>query len=79
MILPVSSRNERAVKLFIDHVLKTAYDPSLQNNLYSSNFNRFEENTIDRISLGPGLMVYLYQLKKQKFLDEWKNAILQSE
>jgi iron(III) transport system substrate-binding protein len=54
-------------------------DPSLQNNLYSSNFNRFEENTINRISLGPGLMVYLDQFKKQKFLEEWENAILQRE
>ena len=79
MILPVSSRNECAAKLFIDHVLKTVCDPSLQNNLYSSNFNRFEENTINRISLGPGLMVYLDQFKKQKFLEEWENAILQRE
>jgi iron(III) transport system substrate-binding protein len=55
------------------------YDPSLQNNLYSSNFNRFEENTINRIILGPGLMVYLDQFKKQKFLEEWENAILQRE
>ncbi len=54
MIFPVISRNERSAKLFIDHAVKTVYDPSLQNNLYSSNFNRFEENTIDQISLGPG-------------------------
>ena len=79
MILPLSSRNESSAKLFIDHVPKTVYDPRLQNNLYSSNFHRFEKNTINRISLGPGLIVYLDQFKKQKFLEEWENAILQSD
>ena len=78
MILPVSSRNEQSAKLFIDHVLKTVYGSSSQNHLYSSNLDRFEKNTINRISLGPGLMVYLDQFKKRKFLEEWENAILQS-
>ena len=79
MILPVSSRNEWSVKLFFDHVLKTAYGLILQNELYSSKLNRFEENTINPIGLGPGVVVYLDQVKKQKFLEEWGNAIIQSE
>ena len=37
----------------------------------------FEDSTINRISLRPDLTVYLDQFKKQKFLEEWKNAILQ--
>ena len=79
MILPIGSSNERSAKLFIDHVLQTVYGANANNELYNSNLNIFEENTLNRIGLGPGLMVFLDQFKKQKFLKEWERAILQAD
>ena len=79
MILPVSSGNERSAKLFIDHVLQTVYGANAKNELYNSDLNSFEETTLNRIGLGPGLMVFLDQFKKQKFLKEWERAILQAD
>ncbi|PDH58485.1 MAG: ABC transporter substrate-binding protein, partial [Rhodobacteraceae bacterium MED-G08] len=79
MILPVSSSNERSAKQFIDHVLQTVYGANVTDELYNSDLNRFEETTLNRIVLGPGLMVFLDQFKKQKFLKEWERAILQAD
>jgi iron(III) transport system substrate-binding protein len=79
MILPVSSSNAKIAKLFIDHVLQTVFGQSENKTLFNSILNNFEENTLNRISLGPGLMVFLDQFKKQKFIEEWENAILQAD
>ena len=79
MILPTSSGNERSAKLFIDHVLETVFVSSTQRTMYNLNLSTYEENSLNRIKLGPGLMVFLDQFKKQKFLAEWENAILQTE
>ena len=68
MILPTSSGNERSAKLFIDHVLETVFVSSTERTMYNLSLSTYEENSLNRIRLGPGLMVFLDQFKKQKFL-----------
>jgi iron(III) transport system substrate-binding protein len=79
MILPKSSNNVRSAKLFIDHVLESVFESTTRKSMYSLTLRTYEENSLNRIRLGPGLMVFLDQFKKQKFLEEWENAILQIE
>ena len=79
MILPKSSNNVRSAKLFIDHVLESVFESTTRKSIYSLTLRTYEENSLNRIRLGPGLMVFLDQFKKQKFLEEWENAILQTE
>jgi iron(III) transport system substrate-binding protein len=60
-------------------VLETVFVSSTQRTMYNLSLSTYEDNSLNRIKLGPGLMVFLDQFKKQKFLEEWENAILQTE
>lgn len=61
---------------FIDHLMTKSHGNAqllTQPGLFLDQF----ETALHRIRLGPGLLVFLDQLKKRAFLSEWESAILQ--
>jgi iron(III) transport system substrate-binding protein len=45
--------------------------------LKTQSLEEAEQSTLYRISMGPGLLVYLDYFKKKNFIAEWENAIVQ--
>lgn len=80
-LIPKSSTDPELAGLFIDHVLGIAW---LNRPLPGYAFPRLQPDAGDtdaslrRISLGPGLLVYLDRFKKRSFLKAWEDAILQN-
>jgi len=77
-VIPVSAENPDLGRQFIDHLILTswtdageAYDP----------FPRFEaqaspqDTYLRPIRLGPGLLVFLDSLKRDRFLTQWEDSI----
>lgn len=62
---------------FIDHLMEKSHgvDPIPLTNA-QLDLSRVEPS-LNRIRIGPGLLVFLDQLKKRTFLAEWESAILQ--
>lgn len=61
---------------FVDHMLEQAFVAQGPFAITRSVEQR-NEAALHRIRLGPGLLVFLDQLKKRAFLTEWTSAILQ--
>ncbi|WP_323765897.1 ABC transporter substrate-binding protein [Marinovum sp.] len=74
-VIPETATEPALAGDFLDHILAQAFgdDPSLSVDRWLSN----SEMALSRINLGPGLLVYLDQLKRAAFDTEWTNAILQ--
>ncbi|MCG7572012.1 ABC transporter substrate-binding protein [Phaeobacter sp. CNT1-3] len=63
---------------FIDHLLAKSHGPNAAP-LTSSELDLGRvEPSLNRIKIGPGLLVFLDQLKKTTFLSEWESAIFQN-
>lgn len=77
VMIPRNAPSPELSGAFVDHVLSRSHgdgalpltDPTLDLGLI--------ETSLNRIRIGPGLLVYLDQLKKRAFLNEWESAILQ--
>jgi len=63
---------------FVDHLLSRSHGPDWQPLSELALDLRQIETALNRIRIGPGLLVYLDQLKKRAFLSEWERAILQN-
>jgi len=76
-LIPVTAKRTDLAGLFIDHLIAqtNAAGPSLLQ-LGGSN-GQVDENSLRRIRLGPGLLVYLDKFKRRSFVSEWQSAILQ--
>ncbi|MFS4582448.1 ABC transporter substrate-binding protein [Phaeobacter sp. C3_T13_0] len=65
---------------FIDHLLRAAWgeraDPAYPFPRYPSGLAS-QEASLRPIQMGPGLLVFLDHLKRLRFLDEWRSAVLQ--
>lgn len=74
VVIPVAAPEPELAGDFVDHILAQAFgrDPALSVDRWLSN----SEMALSRINLGPGLLVYLDQLKRAAFENEWRNAIL---
>jgi len=61
----------------LDHMLQRAFgtETGPGHNLVGG--QPLQSSAINRIGLGPGLLVFLDRYKKQRFLSEWESAILQ--
>lgn len=78
-LIPANAPTPELSRAFIDHTLSRSFgaeatplvDPNLGTVQSEASFNR--------IAIGPGLLVYLDQLKRIAFLNEWDNAILQKQ
>ncbi|MGA0371789.1 MAG: ABC transporter substrate-binding protein [Paracoccaceae bacterium] len=77
LLIPVSSENPQLAAEFLDFVLSETYPSGVSPLLKTRSLEDATENTLYRIALGPGLLVYLDNFKKKNFISEWESAILQ--
>jgi len=78
-LIPTSAVSPERARDFIDHMLMTSYDEDTAS-LADPNLPLPEGSTaVNRIEIGPGLLVFLDQLKRRAFLNEWESAILQEQ
>jgi iron(III) transport system substrate-binding protein len=62
----------------MDFVLSQTYSSGVSPLLKTQSLGKAEQSTLYRISMGPGLLVYLDYFKKKNFIAEWENAIVQN-
>ncbi|WP_424832523.1 extracellular solute-binding protein [Ruegeria sp.] len=63
---------------FIDHLLEKSHGAAVMPLTNPELDLTRVEPSLNRIRLGPGLLVFLDQLKRRAFLSEWESAILQN-
>lgn len=64
--------------LFMDHLLRRSHGTTVRALSNPALGLSQVEPALNRIKIGPGLLVFLDQLKKRSFLTEWESAILQN-
>lgn len=77
-LIPANAPSSELARGFIDHLMERSHGP--QAELLTDptlDLNRIE-TSLNRIRIGPGLLVFLDQLKQAAFLAEWESAILQN-
>lgn len=72
-LIPKSAENPELSAVFLDYLLDASQSAGTTPAL---DLERIEV-TLNRIQLGPGLLVFLDQLKREAFLKEWDAAIFQ--
>ena len=78
MLIPNTSSNPELAADFMDFVLSQTYSSGVSPLLKTQSLGKAEQSTLYRISMGPGLLVYLDYFKKKNFIAEWENAIVQN-
>ncbi len=76
-LIPRTSPSPELSGGFIDHVLARSHGPLSQRLLRDGLDLEGAASSLNRIEIGPGLLVFLDQLKRRAFLNEWENAMLQ--
>lgn len=77
MLIPETSKKPVLAANFLDFVLAQTYPSGVSPLLKTQSLEEAEQGTLYRISMGPGLLVYLDYFKKKNFIAEWENAIVQ--
>lgn len=77
MLIPTTSNSPVLAAEFLDYVLNQTFPKGISSLLQSEMLEEANDNTLHRIALGPGLLVYLDQFKNKNFITEWENAIFQ--
>ncbi len=77
-LIPQTAANPDMAGTFIDYLLQRAHGQDTGSTLRSGIEPSLAEPILNRIRIGPGLLVYLDQLKRRAFLAEWQSAILQN-
>lgn len=77
VVIPTSSPKPELAAEFLDFVLTQTFLRGNSPLLQSTMLDGVDENSLHRIRLGPGLLVYLDQFKNRSFIAEWESAILQ--
>jgi iron(III) transport system substrate-binding protein len=77
MLIPETSKKPVLAASFLDFVLAQTYPSGVSPLLKTQSLEEAEQSTLYRISMGPGLLVYLDYFKKKNFIAEWENAIVQ--
>ncbi|WP_420861901.1 extracellular solute-binding protein [Algirhabdus cladophorae] len=77
MVIPTTSENPQLAAEFLDFVLGQTFPDGDSPLLRSNVLDQANENSLHRIALGPGLLVYLDQFKSRNFIAEWESSILQ--
>ena len=78
MLIPMTSDNPVLAAEFLDFVLAQTFPSGVSPLLKTQSLGQAEQSTLYRISMGPGLLVYLDYFKKKNFIAEWENAIVQN-
>lgn len=76
-LIPRNAPNPREAEAFLDHMLRDAFSGRSSGSSSGPIVKVAPEASVHRIQLGPGLLVYLDQLKRDAFLTEWQNAVFQ--
>ncbi|WP_300517246.1 substrate-binding domain-containing protein [Aliiroseovarius sp.] len=76
-LIPHNTRSKDLSGQFIDHLLERSHGANAQPLTNDALDLSLVETALNRIRIGPGLLVFLDQLKKRAFLSEWEDAILQ--
>ncbi len=77
-LIPDNAPSPELSGQFIDHMVETSHGNTAQPLINPAlNLSQIEPS-LNRIRIGPGLLVFLDQFKKRAFLSEWENAILQN-
>lgn len=77
-VIPYNSPSSELAGLFVDHLMTRSHGSGIELLTHPAlNLSQIEI-AVNRIRIGPGLLVYLDQLKKRAFLSEWENAIVQN-
>lgn len=79
-LIPQNAKNKELAEPFVDYLLQVAWNKTGQHSQqpYDSTAMLAErEDSLRRIRLGPGLLIFLDEYKKRSFLTAWENAILQ--
>ncbi|MCP5039273.1 MAG: ABC transporter substrate-binding protein [Rhodobacteraceae bacterium] len=80
VLIPRNAQNKELAEPFVDYLLQVAWNNAGQpsKQLYNSIMTLAQkEDSLRRIRLGPGLLIFLDTYKKRSFLTAWENAILQ--
>ena len=77
MLIPSTSKNPELATSFLNFALSQTHPTETSTMLQTKSLRQAKQSTLTRISLGPGLLVYLDYFKKKHFMEEWENAILQ--
>jgi iron(III) transport system substrate-binding protein len=76
-LMPSNAPSPKLAALFLDHLMARSHGQDAQLLTHPALDLSQNEAALNRIRIGPGLLVFLDQLKKRAFLSEWENAILQ--
>lgn len=76
--IPANAPSPELARDFVDHLLERSYGPQAETLIHPSLDLQRIETSLNRIRIGPGLLVFLDQLKQAAFLAEWESAILQN-
>lgn len=76
-LIPGNAPSSELAALFIDHLMTQTHGQNASFLTHPTLDLSQNEAALNRIGIGPGLLVFLDQLKKRAFLSEWENAILQ--
>ncbi len=76
-MIPHNAPSPELSGVFVDHLLDRSHGPDAQPLTHPVIDLNDIEPSVNRIRIGPGLLVFLDQLKKRAFLSEWESAILQ--
>jgi len=80
VLIRKNAQNKALAEPFVDYLLQVAWNSAGQpsEQLYNSMATMAEkQDSLRRIRLGPGLLIFLDAYKKNSFLTAWENAILQ--
>lgn len=76
-LIPVTAKRTDLAGRFIDHLIERTNEAGPSLLQLGSADDQVDENSLRRIRLGPGLLVYLDKFKNRSFVNEWESAILQ--
>lgn len=78
VLIPSDAPDPETAGEFVDHMLEVTFGGGDGQPLARDAQTPTAESSLHRIQLGPGLLVFLDQLKQGKFVSEWESAILQN-
>lgn len=79
VLIPSTAANHENAKQFVDFLVEEAWSPAGEVSPIRALNPELEtiEDSLRRIRLGPGLLIFLDRYKKKRFLYAWENSILQ--
>lgn len=77
VLIPKTTQQPALAGEFLDHILQRAFGTEQGSGNILAGGPALQSSALNRIGLGPGLLVFLDRYKKQRFLSECESAILQ--